>query len=122
MRVRACLVKTAQYKASAEEGKFSEAYNREATAMLVHPDDMATWGFKEGMHVSCSNQETSQPVILVVRPTRNVKKGMVNVIVSPWTACLVQDDRRFIDVEMEPTIANIHTFDDLFINKRQDIS
>jgi formylmethanofuran dehydrogenase subunit D len=118
MRVRACLVKTAQYKARAEEGKFSEAYNREATAVLVHPEDIASWGFRDGIHVSCSNQETTEAVILVVRPTRNAKKGMVNIIISPWTACLVQDDRRIIDVDLEPSSSSTLTFEEILKGKR----
>ncbi|MEX2682450.1 MAG: molybdopterin dinucleotide binding domain-containing protein [Candidatus Sigynarchaeota archaeon] len=118
MHVRACIVKTAQYKASGEEGKYSEAYRREATVLLVHPDDMVAWQFKEGMHVACSNQEKKQAVILAVKQTRNVRKGMVNIIASPWTACLLQDDRRFVDLDVEPSTEEILPLDQLLSIKR----
>ncbi len=118
MRVRACIVKTAQFKASAEEGKYSEAYKREATALLVHPDDMAVWGFKEGMHVSCSNPDNNQAMVLAVKPTRNARQGMVNIIVSPWTACLVRDDSRFIDIDVEPSGASTIPLEQALTNKR----
>ncbi|MBN2153883.1 MAG: hypothetical protein JW839_20670 [Candidatus Lokiarchaeota archaeon] len=112
------MVKTAQYKASAEEGKHSEAYKREATALLVHPDDMAEWGLKEGMHVSCSSQESDQAVILAVQQTRNARKGMVNVILSPWTACLVRDDRRFVEIDVEPSAASALPLEQVVSAKR----
>jgi formylmethanofuran dehydrogenase subunit D len=118
MRVRACIVKTAQFKASAEEGKYSEAYKREATALLVHPDDIAAWGFKDGGHVSCSNPDNNQAVILAVKPTRNARLGMVNIVVSPWTACLVKDDNRFIEIDVEASSASIIPIEQTLTSKR----
>ncbi len=118
MRVRACIVKTAQYKASGEEGKYSEAYKREATALLVHPDDLAAWGFKEGMHVSCSSQDDKQAVVLAVKQTRNARKGMVNIVASPWTACLVRDDGRFVEIDVEPSTGSILPLDQILAIKR----
>jgi formylmethanofuran dehydrogenase subunit D len=121
MRVRACIVKTAQFKASAEEGKYSEAYKREATLLLVHPEDMAAWGFKEGIHVSCKNLENGQAAVLVVKATRNARKGMVNIILSPWTACLVKDDGRFIDVLLEPSGVSASHLEQLLTSKRPGV-
>ncbi len=120
MRVRACIVRTAQFKASAEEGKYSEAYKREATTLLVHPDDMAAWGFKEGAHVSCSNPDNKQTVVLAVKPTRNARQGMVNVVFSPWTDCLVRDDNRFIEIDIEPSSANTIPIEQVITSKRPD--
>nr|MDO8085673.1 hypothetical protein [Candidatus Sigynarchaeum springense] len=118
MHVRACIVKTAQYKASGEEGKYSEAYKREATAFLVHPDDMAAWRFKDGMHVLCSSQDGKQTAILAVKQTRHSRKGMVNIIASPWTACLVRDDSRFVDIDVEPSTGSILPLEQILAIKR----
>jgi formylmethanofuran dehydrogenase subunit D len=117
MRVRACIVKTAQFKASGEEGKFSEAYKREATLMLLHPDDMAAWGLKEGMNVSCKNPENRQTIILVVKPTRNASKGMVNIIASAWTNCLERGGDRFMEIDVEPSSASTIPIEQLFTSK-----
>ncbi|NMC07076.1 MAG: hypothetical protein GYA24_17805 [Candidatus Lokiarchaeota archaeon] len=107
MRVRAFMVKTAQFKASAEEGKYSDAYKREGAALLVHPDDLATWALRDGMHVTCTNPASGRSTILAIKPARNTCKGMVAFNESPWTRCLVENNGRIAELVIEPSTAEI---------------
>nr|MDO8110878.1 hypothetical protein [Candidatus Sigynarchaeota archaeon] len=103
MRVKSCIIKTAQSKAGSEEGKFSEAYAKEALSMLMHPEDMNTWHLKDGMHVSCTNPDNRRHVILIAKTSRYVSRGMVNLIASPWITEIDGGDRRFLIVDIEQT-------------------
>jgi len=101
--VKAFIIRTAQSKASAEEGKFSASHAKESTVLLMHPDDLATWNLKDGMCEHCTNLELGFDAVLAVKGSRYVHQGTVNLINSPWISSWIAYNQRSVDIDIEPT-------------------
>ena len=113
-RVLACIIKTAQSKASSEDGKFSAAFAKESTSLLVNSDDLAPWNFKERMNVHCTNQDLGLDVVLAVKASRFVRKGTVNLINSPWISSWIAYNQRSVEIELESTTDQPYPLETLY--------
>ncbi|MHA1716851.1 MAG: molybdopterin dinucleotide binding domain-containing protein [Promethearchaeota archaeon] len=103
MRIKAFEVKTATINSGSENGKFSEAYEDEALSCFMNPEDVKSFGFKEGMNVSCMNPESEKKVVFTLKPSRFVKPGTVVINKSLFTAGLNVGESRTFFVELEKT-------------------
>jgi formylmethanofuran dehydrogenase subunit D len=100
VRVQAFIVKTAKSRAMAEDGKYSESYAIESTFLLVNPDDMTAWNFKDGIVVACNVPGGRDNVLLVVKSSRNVRRNTVNLVESAWIKSISRCEVRSVEIEI----------------------